>query len=131
MLESRKALKVISSLVIGLSLVGVGSGVVQATSFTAPKLGTAEVVPTDPPKLGTAEVVPTDPSIKKGDKIFVVVKDTKNQKVAIYNQDAKKTGAKVTMGSTYTAKAVKKVNSKKIVKINKSQWLNTKDVVKI
>lgn len=117
MLESRKALKVISSLVIGLSLVGVGSGVVQATSFTAPKLG-------------TAEVVPTDPSIKKGDKIFVVVKDTKNQKVVVYNQDAKKTGAKVTMGSTYTAKAVKKVNSKKIVKINQSQWLNIKDVVK-
>ena len=69
-------------------------------------------------------------SIKKGGKIFVVVKDTKNQKVAIYNQNAKKTGAKVTMGSTYTAKAVKKVDSKKIVKINKSQWLNSKDVVK-
>lgn len=100
-------MKVISSLVVGLSLVGVGSGVAQATSFTAPKLG-------------TAEVVPTDPSIKKGDKIFVVVKDTKNQKVAVYNQNAKKTGAK----------AVKKVDSKKIVKINKSQWLNIKDVVK-
>ncbi|MDB6234677.1 hypothetical protein ODU75_09270 [Lactobacillus amylovorus] len=97
-------MKVISSLVIGLSLVGVGSGVAQATSFTAPKLGTAEVVPTD----------------QKGDKVFVVVKDTKNQKVAIYNQNAKKT----------SAKAVKKVDSKKIVKINKSQWLNSKDVVK-
>ncbi|NRO11464.1 hypothetical protein IMAU30046_00120 [Lactobacillus helveticus] len=34
------------------------------------------------------------------------------------------------MGSTYTAKAVKKVHSTKIVRINKSQWLNTKDVVK-
>lgn len=34
------------------------------------------------------------------------------------------------MGSTYTAKDVKKVNKKKIVRINKSQWLNTKDVVK-
>ena len=75
-------MKVISSLVIGLSLVGVVSGVAQATSFTAPKLG-------------TAEVVPTDPSIKKGDKIFVVVKDTKNQKVAVYNQNTKKTGGKV------------------------------------
>lgn len=41
-------MKVISSLVVGLSLVGVGSGVAQATSFTVPKLGTAEVVPTDP-----------------------------------------------------------------------------------
>ena len=34
------------------------------------------------------------------------------------------------MGSTFTAKAVKKTNGKKIVKINKSQWLNIKDVVK-
>jgi hypothetical protein len=34
------------------------------------------------------------------------------------------------MGSTYTAKDVKKAAGKKIVKINKSQWLNTKDVVK-
>ncbi|MCT0164493.1 hypothetical protein EFM11_02905 [Lactobacillus helveticus] len=103
MLESSKVLKVVSSLVIGLSLVGVGANAVQATSFVAPKLG-------------TAEVAPTNPSIKKGDKIFVVVKDTKNQKV--------------TMGSTYTAKAVKKGHSTKIVRINKSQWLNTKDVVK-
>ncbi|ALJ22826.1 hypothetical protein AO203_01960 [Lactobacillus gallinarum] len=111
MLESRKVLKVVSSLVIGLSLVGICTCGVQATSFNASKLG-------------TAEVAPTRPSIKKGDKIFVVVKDTKNQKVAVYT---KKT---VKMGSTYTAKAVKKVNHKKIVRINKKQWLNTKDVVK-
>ncbi|MGN1271649.1 MAG: hypothetical protein ACI4T3_00705 [Lactobacillus sp.] len=117
MLELRRILNVVSSLVIGLGLVGVGSGVVQATSFTAPKLG-------------TAEVIPTNPSIKKGDKIFVVVKDTDNQKVNVYDSNAKKTSAKVSMGSTYTAKAVKKVNSKKIVRINKSQWLNSKDVVK-
>lgn len=65
-----------------------------------------------------------------GDKIFVVVKDTKNQKVTVYNKNAKKTSKKVAMGSTYTAKAVKKVHSTKIVRINKSQWLNTKDVVK-
>lgn len=117
MLESSKALKAVSSLVIGLSLIGIGTCGVQADSFTAPKLG-------------TSEVAPTDPSIKKGDQIFVVVKDTKNQKVAVYNKNAKKTGKKVAMGSTYTAKGVKKVNSKKIVKINKTQWLNTKDVVK-
>lgn len=116
MLESSKVLKVVSSLVIGLSLVGVGANAVQATSFVAPKLG-------------TAEVAPTNPSIKKGDKIFVV-KDTKNQKVTVYNKNAKKTSKKVAMGSTYTAKAVKKVHSTKIVRINKSQWLNTKDVVK-
>lgn len=96
-------MKVISSLVIGLSLVGVVSGVAQATSFTAPKLG-------------TAEVVPTDPSIKKGDKIFVVVKDTKNQKVAVYNQNTKKTGGKVTMGSTYTAKAVRRLIGRRLLR---------------
>ena len=30
-----------------------------------------------------AETMPTDPAIKKGDKIFVTVKDTKNQKVNV------------------------------------------------
>ncbi|MDN6007782.1 MAG: hypothetical protein L0I05_00910, partial [Lactobacillus sp.] len=48
----------------------------------------------------------------------------------VHNKNAKKTSKKVAMGSTYTAKAVKKVHSTKIVRINKSQWLNTKDVVK-
>lgn len=117
MLESRKVLKVVSSLVIGLSLVGIGSNAAQATSFTAPKLG-------------VAEDVPTNPSIKKGDKIFVIVKDTKNQRVAVYTKNAKKTKKTVKMGSTFTAKAVKKVKHKKIVRINKKQWLNSKDVVK-
>jgi hypothetical protein len=116
MLESKKAIKIISSLVIGLSLGCVLTPIAQATSFTAPKLG-------------TATQAPTNPAIKKGDKIFVV-KDTKNQKVAVYNKNAEKTSKKVAMGSTYTAKDVKKVNKKKIVRINKSQWLNTKDVVK-
>ena len=105
-------------MVVGLSLVGVGSGVAQATSFTAPKLG-------------TAEVVPTDPSIKKGDKIFVTIKDTKNQKVAVLNANGTKTAKTVSMGSTFTAKDVKKTNGKKLVKISGNQWLNTKDVVKI
>ena len=117
MLDTKKLVKIISVAVASMSLLGVSASVTEAASFTAPKLG-------------AAEVAPTNPAIKKGDKIFVVVKDTKNQKVAVYNQNAKKTGAKVTMGSTYTAKAVKKVDSKKIVKINKSQWLNSKDVVK-
>ena len=117
MLESRKVLKVVSSLVIGLSLVGIGSNAAQATSFTAPKLG-------------TATQAPTNPAIKKGDKIFVVIKDTKNQKVNVLNAQGHKTTQKVSMGSTYTAKDVKKADGKKIVKINKSQWLNIKDVVK-
>lgn len=117
MLESKKVVKIMSSLIIGLSFGTAIAPVVQATSFTAPKLG-------------VAAQAPTNPAIKKGDKIFVVIKDTKNQKVAVYNKNAKKTGAKVKMGSTYTAKAVKKVNQKKIVRINKKQWLNSKDVVR-
>ncbi|WP_304682204.1 helix-turn-helix domain-containing protein [Lactobacillus taiwanensis] len=34
------------------------------------------------------------------------------------------------MGSTFTAKDVKKINGKKIVKVSSDKWLNTKDVVK-
>lgn len=116
MLDSKKLVKVVSIAVASMSLLGVSS-VAQAASFTAPKPG-------------VSEVAPTDPAIKKGDKIFVTVKDTKNQKVNVLNANGKKTSDKVSMGSTFTAKAVKKANGKKIVKINKSQWLNTKDVVK-
>lgn len=109
--------KVVSVVVASMGLMSVGASVSQATSFEAPKLG-------------TAQVMPTDPSIKKGDKIFVTVKDTKNQKVNVLNAQGHKTTQKVSMGSTYTAKDVKKADGKKIVKINKSQWLNVKDVVK-
>ena len=116
MMNVKNFTKVVSGLVVGLSLMGVGGQVSQAASFSAPKLG-------------IAQDMPTDPSIQKGDKIFVTVKDTKKQTVAVYNKNAKKTSKTVKMGSTFTAKEVKKVNGKKIVKINKSQWLNTKDVV--
>ena len=51
-------------------MMGVGASVSEAAGFTAPKLG-------------VSEVAPTNPLIKKGDKIFVVVKDTKNQKVNV------------------------------------------------
>lgn len=112
MLVSKNLVKVVS-----MSLIGVGASVSQAASFTAPKLG-------------VAETMPTDPAIKKGDKIFVTVKDTKNQKVNVLDAQGHKTSQKVSMGSTYTAKDVKKAAGKKIVKINKSQWLNIKDVVK-
>ncbi|WP_369823631.1 hypothetical protein [Lactobacillus sp. HT06-2] len=61
---------------------------------------------------------------------MVVVKDTKKQTVAVYNKDAKKTNQTVKMGSEFTAKAVKKVNGKKIVKVSAKKWLNTKDVAK-
>lgn len=114
---SKKMVKVVSVVVASMGLMSVGASVSQAASFEAPKLG-------------TAQVMPTDPSIKKGDKIFVTVKDTKNQKVNVLNAQGHKTTQKVFMGSTYTAKDVKKADGKKIVKINKSQWLNIKDVVK-
>ena len=117
MLDSKKIVKVVSIVVASISMMGVGASVSEAAGFTAPKLG-------------VSEVAPTNPLIKKGDKIFVVVKDTKNQKVNVLNANGKKTAKKVSMGSTFTAKAVKKANGKKIVKINKSQWLNAKDVVK-
>ena len=117
MLDSKKIVKVVSVVVASISMMGVGASVSEAASFTASKLG-------------LSEVATTNPSIKKGDKVFVVVKDTKNQKVNVLNANGKKTAKKVSMGSTFTAKAVKKTNGKKIVKINKSQWLNAKDVVK-
>lgn len=93
------------------------ASVTEAASFTAPKLG-------------VAEVAPTNPAIKKGDKIFVTVKDTKNQKVAVLNANDGKLAKTVSMGSTFTAKDVKKTNGKKLVKISGNQWLDTKDVVK-
>ncbi|NRO41720.1 hypothetical protein IMAU60212_01895 [Lactobacillus helveticus] len=99
MLDSKKIVKVVSVVVASISMMGVDA----------------------------SEVAPTNPSIKKGDKIFVVIKDTKKQKVNVLNANGKKTAKKVSMGSTFTAKAVKKTNGKKIVKINKSQWLNVKD----
>ncbi len=112
----KKLVKVVSGLVLAVSFLGVGS-TVSAATFNAPKLG-------------VAEVAPTDSAIKKGEKIFVTVKDTKKQTVVVYNKDAKKTSKTVKMGSTFTAKDVKKVNGKKIVKVSSSKWLNTKDVVK-
>ncbi|WP_072748772.1 hypothetical protein [Lactobacillus helveticus] len=114
MLDSKKIVKVVSVVVASISMMGVDVSASEVASFTAPKLG-------------VSEVAPTNPAIKKSDKIFVVVKDTKNQKVNVLNANGKKTAKKVSMGSTFTAKAVKKTNGKKIVKINKSQWLNVKD----
>lgn len=112
----RKFVKIIASVIIGMSMVGVGAQVANADQSVSA------------PKLGSAEVTPTDPAIKKGQKIMVIVKDTKNQKVPVYDQNANKTNRTVKMGSTYTAKAVKNVGSKKIVKVTKKNWLNRKDV---
>lgn len=59
---------------------------------------------------------------------MVIVKDTKKQTVSVYNENAKKTNGSVKMGSEFTAKAVKKVNGKKIVKVSSNKWLSAKDV---
>ncbi|RVU70378.1 MULTISPECIES: hypothetical protein [Lactobacillus] len=114
MLQVKGLIKVVSSLAFVVSLAGMSAPVVQAETVAAP--------------LGSAEIMPTDSSIKKGQKIMVVVKDTKKQTVAVYNKNAKKTNKTVKMGSEFTAKAVKKVNGKKIVKVAAKKWLNTKDV---
>lgn len=114
---SQKIIKITTVAIASMGLLSIGASVTNAADF-------------DAPKLGVANVEPTNPAIKKGDKVFVIIKDTKNQKVNVLNSNGTKTSKQVAMGSTYTAKAVKKVSGKKIVKIAKSQWLNTKDVVK-
>ncbi len=117
MLNAKKLAKVVSVAVASMSLLGVSASVTEAASFTAPKLG-------------VAEVAPTNPATKKDDKIFVTVKDTKNQKVAVLNANGGKLAKTVSMGLTFTAKDVKKTNGKKLIKISDNQWLDTKDAVK-
>ena len=117
MQNSKTPLKVISLLIISLSAVCINVGIVHATSGRAPNLG-------------MSQTTPTNPVIKKGDKIFVVIKDTQKQTVPVYNQYAKKTKHKVKMVSTFIVKAVKKINKKKIILISKNRWLNAKDIVK-
>ena len=110
----KKLVKVVSSVVIALSFAGMGTQIADAATTNS--------------SLASAEVMPTDPAIKKGQKIIVVVKDTKKQTVAVYNQKAQKTNKTVKMGSEYTAKAVKNVHGKKIVKVAGNKWLAAKDV---
>lgn len=64
-----------------MSLLGVSASITQAASFNAPKLG-------------VSEVMSSNPAIKKGDKIFVTVKDTKNQTVNTLNSKGQKTSKK-------------------------------------
>lgn len=111
----KKLVRVFASVVVALSFVSVGAQAVNADQMNGVKLN-------------SAEVMPTSSAIKKGQRIFVIVKDTKKQTVPVYNQNAKKTRKTVKMGSTFTVKAVKKVHGKKIAKVASSKWLNTKDV---
>lgn len=107
--------RVFASVVVALSLTAVGSEVVSASTIT--------VAPLD-----SAKMMPKDSSFKKGEKIMVIVKDTKKQTVSVYNANAQKTNKTVKMGNEYTVKAVKHTNGKQIVKVAANKWLNTKDV---
>ena len=117
-LKMRKIVRFVSSIVLSIGLLGAIGQVAAADGGSSA------------PQFGSAEVAPTNPTIKKENKIIVIVKDTKNQKVAVYNKNAQKTNKIVKMGSTFTAKAVKKTNGKKIVQVKKNSWLNSKDVTK-
>lgn len=118
MLNSKKLVKVVAGLVAGLSLVGAGSTVVSAQSYNGVKLT-------------PAEQVETSPVAKRGDKIFVVVKDTKKQTVPVVNSRNHKTGKQVKMGSTWRVKQTKKVRGKRIYRIgSQRKWLRATDVTK-
>ena len=112
----KKLVKVVASAAVALSFVGVSGQVASAAVETV--------------KPGISEDVPTTPTIKKGDVVFVIIKDTKKQKVAVYNKNGKKTRKTVKMGSEFKVQAVKKTHGKKIVKVAGNKRLNTKDITK-
>lgn len=116
MMEVKSLVKVVSGLTIAMSLVGVGANVANADFTPAPKLA-------------SAEIAHTNPAVKKGERVIVTVKEN-GKNVTVLDSNANKTSQTVKTGSTFIVKAVKKVNGKSIVKVNKSQWLNTKDIVK-
>lgn len=118
MLDSKKLVKVVAGLVAGLSLIGMGSCVVSAQTYKGVKLT-------------PAEQVETSPIAKKGDKIFVVVKDTKKQTVPVVNSRNHRTGKHVKMGSTWKVRQTKKVAGKRIYRIgSQKKWLRAADVTK-
>lgn len=112
-----KLTKFVSALAVVVSLAGVSGQVVSA----------AEVAPS----LASAEDMPTSPVAKKGDKIFVVYKDTKKQRVNVVNAKNHKTGKTVKMCRTFTVKSTKKVSGHRIYRIgSQRQWLRAADVTK-
>lgn len=112
----RKYLKVFASIVLSIGVLGFAGSVVHADQTVSA------------PRLASPEVAPTNPAIKKGSRIMVIVKNTKNQRVAVYNKNARKTKKTVKMGSEFTVKSVKKVHHTKIMQIRKRDWLNRKDI---
>lgn len=110
----KKFLKPLASILLALSFASVNLQMVSSAVTT--------VSP------GSANLKPTSPVVKKGQKVIIIVKDTKNQKVVVYDNNAKKTGKFVKMGTKFVVKAVKKVNGKNIVKIASNKWVNLNDV---
>lgn len=115
---AKKLFKAFLGLLISISLLGVSSQLINADYSGVP--------------LGSAEVKPTSPIAKKGQKIFVIIKDTKRQTVPVVNSRNKNTGKKVKMGTTWKVRAVKKVKKTRIYKISpkRNRWLRNKDVTK-
>lgn len=112
----KKLVKIVSSLAVVASFAGMGAQVASAKTVNFP--------------LSAAEDVSSTSAIKKGNMIFVVVKDTKKQTVPVYTKNAKKTRRTVKMGSEFKAQATRKSHGKKLVKVSGNRWLNVKDVVK-
>ena len=114
----KKMVAIASGLAAGLAATSVGAQAANAATTPEPA-----------PSLPKAQDV-VSPVIERGSKIYVVVQDTQKQVVPVYNQDGEKISGHVMMGTHHIAQSVKKVNGKKIVKINGRQWLNVSDVTK-
>lgn len=115
MMNVKALVKVVASVSVVASLAGIGAQTTQAASYNGPKLA-------------AAEQMPTDPAIKKGQKVIVVIKDTKRQTVAVYKKNGQRSAKRVKMGTKFTAKAVKKAAGKKLVQFKGNEWLNSKDL---
>lgn len=115
MMNVKSLVKVVASVATVLSLTGIGAETAQAASFNAPKLA-------------SAEKMPTDPAIKKGQKVMVVIKDTKKQTVVVYKKNGSRTAKSVKMGTKFVAKSVRRAAGKKLVQFKGNEWLNSKDL---
>lgn len=82
-------------------------------------------------RLNKAEKRPTSPVAKKGQKIFVVIKDTKKQTVPVVTSRNKRTKRTVKMGTVWKVRNSKRVRKTRIYQIKgHNRWLRSSDVVK-
>lgn len=117
MLTKKKFTRIVSLFAVGITFLGLGSQVTHARRINS--------------KLGSSQVAPSNPIAKKGQKIFVIVQDTKSQKVPVVNSRNRRTGKKVKMGTVWKVRATKKVKKTRIYKISgKNRWLRSRYVTK-